>query len=166
MFFSSTRELLDIVAAGLLVPEPLSSWARRMALIESFAIHARNLILFLYPGRVCPGDVLAEDFFTSSGDWERCRPAKSTDLDEAVRRANKEIVHLTMDRIAGTPAEKAWNVPGLPGALASALRAFAQQARPDRLHPDVAAKVLLTSPASLPPVVITGTSTNLTTDSP
>jgi hypothetical protein len=58
-------------------------WVVNMALIESFAIHLRNLTGFLYPGAVRPGDVLAEDFVKDPSEWEARRGAIPQSIQDA-----------------------------------------------------------------------------------
>ena len=79
------------------------------ALIESFAVHARALMHFLYPaGQIKEGDVIAKDFFRST----ECLPLDCLNEPEgcfeARQRVNKEIAHLTYDRQLVASEEKKW----------------------------------------------------------
>ena len=78
------------------------------ALLESFVIHLRNLIDFLYSERPQPDDVIAEDFFSSPDRWHKMRPRKSDTLNKAKKRANKEAAHLTYARLKVSLKEKPW----------------------------------------------------------
>ncbi len=79
------------------------------ALLESFSIHARALLDFLYAdSRAFPDDVIAEDFFDSQGEWPVLRPAKSELLEKVHRRVAKEVAHLTYARLDVTPEAKKW----------------------------------------------------------
>jgi hypothetical protein len=109
------------------------------ALVQSFAIHLRNLIMFLYPDRVYPTDVLATDFVADLGAWQRNLPAISGTLKDAKTRAHKEVAHLSTERIAGTPPDKAWDGPGLIAEIKALLDNFVQHASPNRLAPKIAA---------------------------
>jgi hypothetical protein len=72
-------------------------------LIEGFTIHLRNVIDFLYLKEPKPSDVVADDFFESDV-WLQIRPTISPKLASARGRANKEIAHLTTERLgAGSP---------------------------------------------------------------
>jgi hypothetical protein len=80
------------------------------ALIESFTIHARALIHFLYPKRKEDSDVLAADFFDDAGAWPKiCQQEEPIEFGRARERVNKEIAHLTYDRQLVTPDNKRWN---------------------------------------------------------
>jgi hypothetical protein len=106
------------------------------ALIESFVVHLRNVIEFFYPGpgKPWPTDVVAADF-CDSGVW---KPPTSAILEDARKRANTEMAHLTALRIAGAPPGKEWDFAGLQAALRPAMRCFAKKALAPRLSPKVA----------------------------
>jgi hypothetical protein len=110
----------------------------RNAQTETFALHLRNLIAFLYPDWFEPkrDDVCAHHFLGTSApyqDWVTNRPALSTALENAKRRADKELAHLTTARIAGTPEVKQWDVRLLLREIDQVLTVFAQYADPNRL---------------------------------
>ena len=105
-------------------------------MIEGFAIHLRNVIDFLYT-KPYPTDVVAADFLPV-GEWEQIRPAITNSLEVARIRANKEIAHLTTDRIPGTPPEKQWDCSGLVTEIRPILQLFLSKALPVRLGPKVA----------------------------
>jgi len=106
------------------------------SLIEAFAVHARNVIEFLYPDTVRSTDVIAADFFETDA-WVELRPAISATLKLARVRANKEIAHLTTNRISGNPPEKSWNVASLMTELRPLMRLFATKARLARSSPEL-----------------------------
>src|SRR5947209_9476026 len=77
------------------------------ALIESFAMHARALLAFLYPEKKMrkEGDITANDYIT---DWPGKRPAEADILKPVHHRTNKEIAHLTRARVGLTDEAKGW----------------------------------------------------------
>jgi len=79
------------------------------ALIESFAIHTRNLLDFLYSGNPWEDDVIAEDFFPPAEDWAKERPEKSELLGKIHGRVGKEVAHLTYGRLYVTREAKKWD---------------------------------------------------------
>ena len=91
------------VASGLFGSGPITN-----ALVESFAIHVRNLIDFFYLKEPRQDDLIAEDFFADAAQWRSVRPNLSADLDQAKKRAHKEIAHLTYARLDVTPEAKLW----------------------------------------------------------
>jgi len=77
----------------------------RNLLIESFAIHVRNLIEFLWPeGEPNKDQVIAEDFL------DRPRQPRPQHLRKAYRRVSQEVTHLTYARSHVTREGKRWEV--------------------------------------------------------
>jgi len=108
------------------------------ALIESFAIHLRNLIDFFYPpedGQIRSDDVFAGDFF----DLPEIRYLDTipSSLRGARERANKEISHITCKRKAGADAAKAWSVSDLFKEIQEISNKFAAKASSKKLHTNV-----------------------------
>jgi hypothetical protein len=104
-------------------------------LVESWAIHLRILIEFLYRKVPRQDDVTAGDFFSNPAEWEDHRTPITYTLDAARTRAHKEISHLTTERIAGTSTNKAWDTAGLTAEIIDELRRFQQAASTARLSP-------------------------------
>lgn len=109
--------------------------------VESFAIHLRNLINFLYPYAPHDDDVCAKDFFIREENWEEIRPVLSEVLKIAKKRADKEVGHLTTLRQAGTPESKVWDVDGLTAELMPLIDFFCKSA--DKVKRDLDVKHLL-----------------------
>ena len=78
------------------------------ALVESFTVHARVLLDFLYDQSPLSDDVVASDYFTDPQDWISKRPAKSSILTQVDSRVGKEIAHLTYVRNEVTAEMKKW----------------------------------------------------------
>ncbi|HIC92534.1 MAG TPA: hypothetical protein EYP21_10890 [Syntrophaceae bacterium] len=78
------------------------------ALLESFTVHTRILLDFLYAERPQKDDVIAEDFFEDPSIWINARPPKSDTLQKVHRRVAKEVAHLTYARQDVTPETKPW----------------------------------------------------------
>lgn len=107
------------------------------ALLESFAIHLRNLIDFIYtsPGDARDDDAIAADFYDPPSGWKPA--AMSAALDAAKVRANKEVSHLTYTRKSGMAPDKPWAVGALFKEVQDVARRFAVGASPTKLHPKV-----------------------------
>jgi hypothetical protein len=96
--------LTQALASGLAGEGPMNN-----ALLESFTIHARALLDFLYtPEKLREDDVIAEDFFDDPAQWVSIRPVKTTILQTVHHRVGKEIAHLTYARQEVAPEMKAW----------------------------------------------------------
>jgi hypothetical protein len=71
-------ELWMFRAVGQALITPLQmSQPLRNALIESFAIHLRNLIDFFYPAQIQADDVFAAEFFDDPHEWEKASTISS-----------------------------------------------------------------------------------------
>jgi hypothetical protein len=120
------------LAAG----NPIDVANLKHALIESFVVHLRNVIDFFYPNprTLRSTDVIAADF-CDSGKWQHKIPEV---LKAARERANKEMAHLTTERIAGAPPGKEWDFIGLQAKLQPVMRCFVKKALRSRLSLKVA----------------------------
>src|SRR6476620_6674648 len=95
--------LANGLASGIFGEGPIVN-----ALLESFVIHVRAIMDFLYAEIPQSDDVIAEDVFASPEEWKNMRPMLSEALSQATRRAGKEIAHLTYARLDVTPETKPW----------------------------------------------------------
>jgi hypothetical protein len=76
---------------------------KKCAFLESWTIHARNLLDFFYSPQgpkkqPRTDDVIAEDFFDEPFCWINNRPSPSDRLQELAKRVGREIAHLTYVR--------------------------------------------------------------------
>jgi len=128
--------------------------AVRNALLESFAIHARTLLQFLYSESPNGDWVIAEDFFDVPETWFQGRPQKSFRLGELTRRVAKEVAHLSYDRLLVRPEKKPWNIVHLAKEFAIVLAVFNQLVSSERITQGLRDSILqgidLTSEITLP----------------
>jgi hypothetical protein len=114
----------------------------RNAFVESFAVHTRNLIDFLYPpASPQPDDVTAEHYVVQVRVWQKARGKMPKKLHRAKVRANKQVSHLTRLRYQGRAPQKQWNLRGLVTMLVPRLKKFARHASPGTLHRDVRTQI-------------------------
>ena len=129
------------------------------AFIESFAIHARGLMAFLYPSDPRPDDVIADDFFDDPFAWRSKRPPMSEALRRIHPRVGKEIAHLTYSRSAVLPEEKRWPFAQIVVEMGRALQEFLRLLPSDFIKPETAKTAapsdLMTGFTSAPTPVIT-----------
>lgn len=83
-----------------------TTWVLKNASLESFCIHMRNLLDFLYPNIIRKDDVTIFNFL-SIDEVNRYIPKITKYLSKYRIKAHKEIAHLTCDRKANTKA-KSW----------------------------------------------------------
>jgi hypothetical protein len=87
------------------------------ALVESFVIHARVLVDFLYghPNKdPQKRDIIARGFFDFSKSWPSEPP---DDLKEVKKRADKLAAHLTCDRVIQYRSDKGWPITQIKNRL-------------------------------------------------
>ena len=118
------------------VPDSLRPFERQTihnALLESFTVHARVLLHFLYGSKSQSDDVLAEDFFDTPSVWQQRRPGKSPLLDTVSKRVGKEVAHLTYKRLEVTPETKPWSYLGIVKEIGLVLMEFSKTVPVSRL---------------------------------
>ena len=109
--------------AGTLSQQPRLSWAVKNALVESWVIHARGLILFLYHSPAKEDDVMACDYFRD-GTWEKHRRPIPGLLETTLTRANKEVAHITTFRIGKRLVDKQWDHNAITACILDLFRDF------------------------------------------
>jgi len=115
------RTLAPVRDQGLL------AWACNNALLNSFSMHARNLIDFLYLcslGKDRPTDIIVQDYIDDR-TLSKHLPQMTCPLQEAKRKADKQVAHLTLDRIQYQKSGKEWPFGQMAVDIMEAFRAIA-----------------------------------------
>ena len=105
------------------------------AILESFTIHARNLLYFLYSDTPWPDDVIADDFLKVPEAWKSHRPVMSETLGGVHERVAKEVAHLTYARQDVTPEMKLWPFIEIMSEVNTIFSKFLDLVEPDLLSP-------------------------------
>jgi hypothetical protein len=108
------------------------------ALLESFVIHARALMDFMYPDKPWADDVLATQFFDTPEQWTDVRkPLEklSEELQKVKGRAGKEVAHLTFARQEITAEMKTWQYSKIAEELVALFNDFLARVPKERLGP-------------------------------
>jgi hypothetical protein len=127
------HELSMLWETACALPEAKEGTTVYIALLESFAIHLRNLIeFFFFPTR---GEyVRARHFFDDPASWPDKATAEWTKL---YSRASNEVSHLTTGRVDGNPAEKVWFTQEALKRIEPVAQEFAAKASDRKLHAKV-----------------------------
>lgn len=105
------------------------------AVLESFTLHARIMLDFLYAtNKVQEDDVIAEDYFDNPSQWKGVRPSKTENLEIIHRRVGKEIAHLSYARLEITNEEKSWPFIKIYEDINNAFDAFLKNVAENRLN--------------------------------
>ena len=91
------------------------------ALVESFLIHARILIEFLYKNKTHEDTVRASQYFTSDSYWESIRPPKTKLLEDTEQNAHEHLAHLTYTRLE---EKKQWPCIQIANDIETVLKVF------------------------------------------
>jgi hypothetical protein len=126
--------------------EELLELTGRNADIESFVMHVRSLIEFLYK----PSGVGAADYFDNKNEWFSSRPNRPKSLKRFKERAAQEIVHLSFRRLRLGEAAKRWPYEEMWRDLAKVLSVFLDKVPDDRVSAEFKenARALLPSSAT------------------
>jgi len=143
-------ECTMLVAAARLANVAAPESAERNAFIESFAVHCRNLIYFLYghldeiavggqsAGLSPPrsNDILATDF---NQRWITGYRVPSAALIDGKKNADKQIAHITEERRGlnqpGTGITSGWDMCPICESIRDAFRDFLASAPLQSFHP-------------------------------
>lgn len=100
-----------LVVADYLTKGNMKNGMLKNAMLESFLIHARNLIDFLYLDEPkWEGDVLAVHYFAEFKQWIDKRGKIPGWLDKTRKKANKLLNHITLSRIKEYKHDRGWQV--------------------------------------------------------
>lgn len=127
-------------------------WEIEMACIESFAVHARALVEFLWgdpKGDRFPDDAFASDYFPPS-QWADLRErVQRSAIDGLGRRTGNEIAHLSYRRSALPTEARAWDFDVIAGVVGRAFRLFLENVPPDLVAEDFESRLRSTWPEYL-----------------
>jgi len=120
--------LANGIGSGIAGQGPIAN-----ALLESFVIHVRALMDFLYNDNPQPDDVIADDYFSSPDEWRNARPELTELLKSSKRRAGKEVAHLTYARLDVTQETKPWAFIQIANEISAVINIFLQRAPKTKL---------------------------------
>jgi len=103
------------------------------ALLESFTVHARVLLDFLFADKPRSDDVVAEDFFLTPERWPTVRGDMPPLLQAVEARVGKEVAHLTYARLGVTPEKKEWRFIEIAVTLETIISRFVENVPPEHL---------------------------------
>lgn len=92
------------------------------AVLESFLVHARNLIHFFYK----VGKQYRRDVLSSHYSYPRPNPEETSRLREWAERMNTRLAHLSYNRLE---ASKDWPVPEIVAKLKPTIESFGQNVK-------------------------------------
>jgi hypothetical protein len=128
MLFGTARLLARLEIAG---ESDFQDVVVYNALLESFTIHGRALLDFLYNDNPYKDDIIASDFF-DPGYWLLKRPAKSPLLKTFHNDVHKRVAHLSYHRLSVKPDE-VWDYMNIANEIGLVLGRFRDTTSPHGL---------------------------------
>lgn len=116
-----------LATLGTLREKGLLARECKNALLNTFALHSRNLIDFLYLRASCkdrPTDVIVQDYIDQN-TLSKYLPPITPLLQQTKEKADKQAAHLTIDRIQYAKSGKGWKVIEIAENIMKAFRAIA-----------------------------------------
>lgn len=117
--------------AKMLPRSPDLSDAHDRAILESFIIHTRNLVDFLYKGK--GRDRIAAEDFIDAKVWREQRPNESKLIKDAYIRANNDVAHLTYTRLKNSKRGEQWPISEITKEILEAYALF-EELVPSKQH--------------------------------
>ncbi|MEN9406914.1 MAG: hypothetical protein RLZZ455_130 [Candidatus Parcubacteria bacterium] len=115
-------EIMMFNAASLQLMPPPSNQLQTNILLESFAIHSRNLFDFFYT-KPKKDDISAGDYLSRKKEFILKRTKKKV-LKNLTRKTNKQIAHLTYSRNNYNSHTKGWGVISINKFMNQTIIAF------------------------------------------
>jgi hypothetical protein len=121
--------------------------------IESFVLHAGNLVDFLYPNKPKHADVVATSYFDNAHDWTCIRPSRPKSLENVNQRVPIEVGHLSFSRVKRK--DKTWKYREMWRDLAKVIETFVDKVPEERLSEKFRAAAKASLPTSLEDLAMT-----------
>ena len=118
-------------------------WSISNAMMNTFSLHARNLINFIYSrskNKDYPTDIIIEDYFGDSN--HNPIPDITPILEEALIKANKQAAHLSIDRIDYEKSGKEWFFVKIAKQIMEVLQIVVVSIPDSRISPKLKRKLL------------------------
>lgn len=115
-------EIMMFKVTSQLLTSGITDQALKNVLLESFAIHSRNLFDFFYKKRV-KDDMIVDDFVANIQAFKKHK-SKKRDLKNLAKKDNKQVSHLTYARLNYNLKTKRWRISDITSRLNVTVMAF------------------------------------------
>ena len=115
-----------LIAIGEMRSKGYIPLATHNAVLNSYSMHSRNLIDFLYlreMKRDRDTDIVVQDYIEENALFDRLIPITKR-LCDAKKKADKQVAHLTRDRMDYIDETKSWDVAGIVADIYNAFRSI------------------------------------------
>jgi len=107
------------------------------ALLESFVVHAANILDFFYKPMIKEDDAKAEHFMDHPQAWRKILPPYEKHFKKFDMKRNKRVVHLSYKRLEIHAEDRRWGVRKIAKEIKKLLKLFVKNANPQHLHPRI-----------------------------
>ncbi len=105
------------------------------ALLESFVLHTSVILDFFYKLPMNPQEAKATHYIRDLEDWRQALPPYDKYFIRFNKKRNREVMHLSYDRLKVEWVEKVWDFTRLNVQLRKIIDLFLTKADPALLHP-------------------------------
>ena len=107
------------------------------ALLESFVVHASNLLDFFYKPAVRPDDAKAAHYMSDPQAWKALLPPYEKYFKQFDMKRNKRVTHLSYKRLEVEPGDRKWHSAKVTKELRRLVDIFLANADVDLVHPSL-----------------------------
>ncbi len=107
------------------------------ALLESFVVHASNILDFFYRPQIKSDDARAVHYMDDLKKWSNLLPPYEKHFERFDNKRNKRVMHLSYKRLDVPTEEKKWGSPKITKEIQKLVDLFLDKADPRYLHPRI-----------------------------
>lgn len=107
------------------------------ALIESFGIHAAIILDFMFNKKKKSDDAVASDYIIDKEKWKKTISGYRKKLNFIYRRRDKELAHLSYERLKVTETTKQWSFVAICREISDIVDYFIEASDKAITHPNV-----------------------------
>ena len=105
------------------------------ALLESFVLHTSVILDFFYKMPLNPLEAKAAHYIKDMNAWRDVLPSYNKYFIRFNKKRNREVMHLSYERLKVEYVEKVWDFTRLNEQLRKIIDLFLENADPGLLHP-------------------------------
>ncbi len=107
------------------------------ALIESFGIHAAIILGFMFNKKDKKDDAIANDYVVDQIKWKKIVSSYRKKLNFIYLRRNKELAHLSYERLEVTAITKQWSFVAICREISDLVDYFIEMSDKTITHPNI-----------------------------
>ncbi len=105
------------------------------AFLESFVVHASNILDFFYRPQIKSDDARAIHYMDDPKKWQEQLPPYEKHFEKFDHKRNKRVMHLSYKRLDIPSDQRKWESPKITKEIQKLVDLFLDKANPRYLHP-------------------------------